>query len=127
MDANANPSFEVATIKPSLPNRPGKNAGFRGGHYRSRNTNVNDLIALAYGLHAKQIVGAPDWFGTDLYDIEGKPDAEGLPNDKQIKTMLQKLLAERFKLIFHHGKRELSVYVISVAGGGPKMTKSTSV
>jgi uncharacterized protein (TIGR03435 family) len=122
MDANANPSFEVATIKPSPPNRPGKTVGLRGGHYMSRNTNVNDLIALAYGLHAKQIVGGPDWFGTDLYDIEGKPDAEGLPNDKQIKTMLQKLLAERFKLTFHHGKRELSVYVISVASGGPKMT-----
>jgi uncharacterized protein (TIGR03435 family) len=40
--------------------------------------------------------------------------------------MLQKLLAERFKLTFHHDKRELSVYVISVAGGGPKTTKSTS-
>jgi bla regulator protein blaR1 len=51
---------------------------------------------------------------------------QGLPNDEQIKTMLQKLLAERFKLTFHHDKRELSVYVISVAGGGPKMTKSTS-
>jgi uncharacterized protein (TIGR03435 family) len=126
MDANANPSFEVATIKPSPLSRPGKNAGFRGGYYRSRNTNLNDLIALAYGLHAKQIVGGPEWFGTDLYDIEGKPDAEGLPNDKQIKTMLQKLLVERFKLTFHHDKRELSVYVISVAGGGPNMTKSTS-
>lgn len=126
MAANANPSFEVATIKPSPPNRPGKTAGFRGGLYTTRNTNVNDLIALAYGLHAKQIVGAPDWFGTDLYDIEGKPDTEGSPNDKQIKTMLQKLLAERFKLIFHHDKRELSVYVISVAGGGPKIVRSTS-
>jgi uncharacterized protein (TIGR03435 family) len=124
MDANADPSFEVATIKPSVPNRPGKNVGFRGGHYMSRNTNVNDLIALSYGLHAKQIIGGPDWFGTDLYDIEGKPDAEGLPNDKQIKTMLQKLLAERFKLTFHHEKRELSVYVISLASGGPKMTTS---
>jgi len=66
----------------------------------TRNTNVNDLIARAYGLHAKQIVGGPDWFGTDLYDIEGKPDVEGVPKDKQIKTMLQKLLADRFKLTF---------------------------
>jgi uncharacterized protein (TIGR03435 family) len=126
MDANANASFEVATIKPSSLTWPGKNAGFRGGRYMSRNTNVNDLIALAYGLHAKQIVGGPEWFGTDLYDIEGKPDAEGVPSDKQIKIMLQKLLVERFKLTFHHDKRELSVYVISVASGGPKMTKSTS-
>ena len=126
MAPNANPSFEVATIKPSPPNRPGKNAGFRGGHFRTRNTNVNDLIGFAYGIHAKQIVGAPDWFGTDLYDIEGKPDAEGRPNPDQTETMVQKLLADRFKLTFHHDKRELSVYVISVASGGPKMTKSTS-
>ncbi len=126
MDANANPSFEVATIKPSPPNRPGKGFGFQAGHFRTRNTNVNDLIAFAYGLHAKQIIGAPDWFGTDLYDIEGKPDAEGRPNQKQMQTMVQKLLTERFKLTFHHDKKELSVYVISVASGGPKMTKSTA-
>ncbi len=127
MAANADPSLEVATIKPSLPNSPtGKNFGFRGGHFMTRNTNMDDLISRAYGLHAKQIVGAPDWFDIDLYDIEGKPDAEGVPNDKQLKTMLQKLLAERFKLTVHHEKREMAVYVISVAKGGPKMTTSSS-
>jgi uncharacterized protein (TIGR03435 family) len=126
MDENANPSFEVATVKPSAPNKPGKAFGFRGGHFVTLNTNVNDLIAFAYGLHAKQIIDAPPWFGTDLYDIEGKPDTEGRPNIKQMGIMVQKLLAERFKLTFHHDKRELSVYVISVASGGPKMTKSTA-
>ncbi len=126
MDANANPSFEVATVKPSAPNKPGKAFGFRGGHFVTLNTNVNDLIAFAYGLHAKQIIDAPPWFGTDLYDIEGKPDTEGRPNNKQMGIMVQKLLAERFKLTFHHDKRELSVYVISVASGSPKMTKSTA-
>jgi uncharacterized protein (TIGR03435 family) len=125
MAANADPSFEVATIKPSPPNRlAGKNFGFRGGHFMTINTNMNDLIARAYGLHAKQIIGGPDWFGTDLYDIEAEPDSEGIPNDKQIKIMLQKLLADRFKLTFHHDKRELTVYVIRVASGGPKMTTS---
>jgi uncharacterized protein (TIGR03435 family) len=126
MDANANPSFEVATIKPSAPNKPGKAFGFRGGHFVTMNTNVNDLIAFAYGLHAKQIIDAPPWFGTDLYDIEGKPDTEGRPNIKQMGIMVQKLLADRYKLTFHHDKRELSVYVITVASGGPKMTKTTA-
>jgi uncharacterized protein (TIGR03435 family) len=126
MDPNAKPGFEVATIKPSPPDRPGKNFGFRGGHFLSRNTNLNDLIAFAYGLHAKQIVDAPAWFGTDLYDIEGKPDVEGRPSPKQMQTMVQGLLTDRFQLKFHHDKRELSVYVISVANGGPKMTKSTA-
>jgi uncharacterized protein (TIGR03435 family) len=126
MDANANPSFEVATIKPSAPDQRGKGFGFRGDRFNTRNTNLNDLIAFAYGLHAKQIVDAPEWFGTDLYDIEAKPDAPGRPNQKQTQTMVQKLLADRFKLTFHHDTRELSVYVIRVGSGGPKMTKTTS-
>jgi uncharacterized protein (TIGR03435 family) len=126
MAENASPSFEVATIKPSAPNKPGKGFGFRGGRFQTMNTNMNDLIAFAYGLHAKQIIDAPPWFGTDLYDIEAKPDTDGRPNNKQMGIMVQKLLAERFKLTFHHDKRELSVYVISLASGGPKMDKSTS-
>ena len=126
MAADANPSFEVATIKPSKPGTPGKGFGFQAGHFMTRNTDLNDLIAFAYGRHPKQIVGAPDWFGTDLFDIEAKPDAEGRPSMKQMATMAQKLLEERFALKFHHEQRELPVYVISVAAGGPKMTKTAS-
>jgi uncharacterized protein (TIGR03435 family) len=126
MAADANPGFEVATIKPSKPGAQGKGFGFRAGHFMTLNTDLNDLIAFAYGRHPKQIVGAPDWFGTDLFDIEAKPDAEGRPNQKQMATMVQKLLEERFALKYHHEQRELPVYVISVASGGPKMTKSAS-
>jgi uncharacterized protein (TIGR03435 family) len=126
MDANAHPSFAAATIKPSPPNKPGKGFGFRDGNFVTMNTNLNDLIAFAYGLHTKQIVDAPPWFGTDLYDIKAKPDTQGQPNIKQMQMMVQKLMADRFKLTFHHDKRELSAYVISIASGGPKMTKSTA-
>jgi uncharacterized protein (TIGR03435 family) len=126
MDTNANPSFEVATIKPSPPNQPGKGFGFRGGRFSTRNTNLNDLIGFTYRLHPKQIVGAPAWFGTDLYDVEAKPDLEGRPNSKQMQAMLNKLLADRFQLKFHHEKRELSVYVISIGSGSLKMIKSAS-
>ncbi|MGA2651750.1 MAG: TIGR03435 family protein [Terracidiphilus sp.] len=126
MAANADPSFDVATIKPSQPGRQGKGFGFQAGHFRTINTNMNDLIAFAYGLHSKQIVDAPAWFGTDLFDIEAKPDTEGRPSLKQMGIMVQKLLTERFQLKFHHDTRELSVYAITVAPGGPKMTKTTS-
>jgi uncharacterized protein (TIGR03435 family) len=126
MAADAALSFDVATIKPSVPNRPGKGFGYRNGHFMTINTDMNDLIAFAYGLHTKQIINGPEWFGTDLFDIEGKPDAEGRPNQKQIQLMVQKLLVDRFKLTFHHDQRELSVYVIGVASGGPKMTKSSA-
>jgi uncharacterized protein (TIGR03435 family) len=38
--------------------------------------------------------------------------------------MIQKLLAERFQLAFHHDKKELSVYALVVGKTGPKLTKS---
>jgi uncharacterized protein (TIGR03435 family) len=38
--------------------------------------------------------------------------------------MLQKLLAERFKLTFHHDKRELSVYALTLGKTGSKLTKN---
>ena len=124
MAADANPRFDVATIKPSVPNRPGKGFGFQGDRFRTMNTNLNDLIAFAYGYHAKQIIGAPEWFGTDLFDIEGKPDVEGRPSQKQLGAMVQKLLEDRFGLKFHHDRKELSVYVISAGTGQSKMRKS---
>jgi uncharacterized protein (TIGR03435 family) len=125
MAPDAKPGFDVATIKPSVPGKPGKGIGFRGRHFTAVNFDVNDLIALAYGLHVKQITGAPDWFGTELFDIDGVPDVEGQPSQKQMDIMMQKLLADRFKLVFHHDKKELAVYAITLGKSGPKMDKST--
>jgi uncharacterized protein (TIGR03435 family) len=126
MAADADPGLDVATIKPSKPGAQGKGFGFRGTHFRTFNTNVNDLIAVAYGLHAKQIIGASDWLGTDLFDVDGVPDVPGSPNIKQMGLILQKLLADRFALKFHHEQRELSVYAIQVGAGGPKMKETAS-
>lgn len=126
MAADADPGFEVATVKPAQPGRPGKQFGFRGSQFLALNMDMNDLIAFAYGLHSKQIVGAPDWFASDLFDITGKPDVPGQPNLHQMELMMQTLLPDRFALKFHHEQRELSVYVITVAPGGPKMAKTTA-
>ena len=85
---------------------------------------MNDLITFAYGIHAKQIVGGPKWFLTEKFDIEAVPDTEGKPNRDQLKTMVQGLLANRFKLVGHHEQRELEVYVLAIANGTPSLTKS---
>jgi uncharacterized protein (TIGR03435 family) len=124
MPADANPVFEVATIKPSKPGTPGKGFGVRGRHFSTKNTSVSDIITFAYGVHARQITGGPAWLETDKYDLDAQPDGEGQPNDKQWKTMVQKLLADRYKLTFHREKKELSVYAIVVGKTGPKLTKS---
>jgi uncharacterized protein (TIGR03435 family) len=124
MAADAVPKFDVVTVKPSDPNRQGKGFTVRGRHIMTFNTNVNDLITFAYGLHAKQIVGAPAWFATDKFDIDGVPDVEGQPNTKQFKMLFQSVLTERFKLTFHHDQKELSVYALEVGKSGPRLTET---
>ena len=83
MAADAHPKADVATIKPSQPGARGKGFGFQGTHFRTFNFNVNDMIAIGFGLHAKQIIGAPDWLGTDLFDIDGVPDVPGRPTSSR--------------------------------------------
>jgi uncharacterized protein (TIGR03435 family) len=124
MAADANPSFEVATIKPTKPDEQGRRLVWTGRRMETLNTPLSFLISFAYGMHAKQIIGLPAWADTAKFDITAQPDTEGRPTDKQLKGMLQKLLADRFKLTFHQDKRELSVYVLSVTKTGQKLTKS---
>jgi uncharacterized protein (TIGR03435 family) len=124
MAADANPGFEVATIKPSKPGTRGKGIGFDGHKFIMRNVDMDDLISFAYGMHTKQIVGAQDWFDKDLFDIDGTPDVSGVPSMHQMELMMQKLLPDRFALKFHYEQRKLPAYIITVAGGGPKMTKT---
>ena len=124
MDPKATPSFEVATLKPSKPDEQGKAFLVRGNRFRTINTTLSEMMSFAYGIHAKQVVGAPAWFDTEKYDLDAKPEGEGAPNDTQWKGMIQRLLVERLQLKFHHDQRELSVYVLAVGKGGPKLTKS---
>jgi uncharacterized protein (TIGR03435 family) len=127
MAADANPSFEVATIKPSDPAGQGKGFRSNGHNFSTMHTSLNDLIQYAYDVHTKQIVGGQDWFDTDKYDITAVSDGEGAPSHEQWKSMVKKLLADRFKLTFHHDKKELSVYALTVGKNGPKnIAKSES-
>ena len=126
MAADAHPSFEVATIKPADPNQ--SNGNFIIGSHRIyiENQNVESLLAFAYAMHQKQIVDGPAWLDTQKYNIFGQADGEGVPNLHQIQEMLQSLLASRFGLTVHREKRELAIYAITVAKGGPRLTKSPS-
>lgn len=124
MAADAYPSFEVATIKPADPNQSKGNFRIGGHRINIENQSVDSLLSVAYAIHQKQIVDGPAWLDTQRYDIVEQPDVEGVPNLRQIQEMLQELLASRFDLTFHREKRELSIYAITVAKGGPKLAKS---
>jgi len=125
MAADADSAFDVATIKPSDPKNGRK--GFHSGDGRRincENETMADILQFAYGVHGKQIVGAPDWVASDIWDVDGYPDAPGVPDYKQMQAMYRKILDERLGLKMHRESRSLPVYVISVGKGGAKLTKS---
>ncbi len=126
MAADAKPGFEVATIKPARPDGRFSLLVNRSGMMNTTSTSVSDLIKFAYDLHPRQITKGPAWLESEKFDVTAKPDTAGIPNPAQLKMMVQKLLKERFELTFHNEKKELSVYAITVAKTGPKLTKNDS-
>jgi uncharacterized protein (TIGR03435 family) len=124
MAADANPSFEVATIKPSRPDAPRGGYGFRGQDVTTTNVTVNWLIKLGYNVHVRQIAGGPAWLDSEKFDVVGRPDTPGQPSRDQMKLMIRKLLADRFQLRFHTEKRELPVYAMVVSKKRAKIAVS---
>jgi len=127
MAANAPLAFEVATIKPTKPGTQGKAITMRGPRqFVTINKSLNDLISFAYGVHIRQVTGGPSWLESEFYDINAEPEAEGTPNRAQLEGMLRKLLTDRFKLTFHHDKKELTVFTLVVGKNGVKLTPSAA-
>ncbi len=116
--------FEVATIKPSPPQAPGRTSTqMSSDSHRLSFTNVNlkEVIGKAYKVQLYQIEG-PGWLETERFDIAATlpAGASGL----QVPEMLQGLLADRFKLGFHRETRELPIYNLVIAKSGPKLKPS---
>lgn len=130
------PEFEVASIKPNKSAAMGSRVMMQpGGRLVATGVNVRFLLEMAYDVKDSQVVDAPSWFDSERYDIDAKADeatAAALskaPRDQGMDTMrqmVQQLLADRFKLQVAHEKKELPVYVLVVAKGGPKFHESTS-
>jgi uncharacterized protein (TIGR03435 family) len=123
MAAEADPAFEVATIKPSNSTALTLQVLTQRGHYfETKNSSLLDLTKFAYDLNEKQILNAPDWMDKARYDITAVPNQDGVPNVRQVRLMLQKLLQDRFQLTFHREQRELPAFVLSLGSKPPRLT-----
>ncbi|HXA52340.1 MAG TPA: M56 family metallopeptidase [Candidatus Acidoferrum sp.] len=135
--------FEVASIRPCQPGdssgdgRKGQKKGGGGGPSTSPGTlitgceTVESLIRSAYVLYATgrpnrdpsnpPLEGGPAWIHTARYQIQAK--AEGAPGAGIMNGPLMRvLLEERFKLKVHRSTKEVPVYALTVAKGGPRLT-----
>ena len=122
MAKDADPDWEVATVRPSNPDEQTQDVRTLGRHMLIHRQTVEALLRMGYGLQKSQIVGAPEWVKTEEFDADGLADAEGEPSVRQVQSLVRKLLAERFGVKAHREQREMSVFALTVAKNGPKLT-----
>ena len=117
----ANPAFEVASVK---PNKSGDGRVMIGmpptGRFTATNVALRMLLTQAYEVQAFQIVGGPSWLGSDRFDIVAKAP-EGAVAPEQLRPMLRALLADRFKLTVHRETREMPIYALVLARSDGKL------
>ena len=111
--------FEVADVKPSRPDEK-QNLRFQpNGRLDAQGVSLKLLLQFAYdSFDENTFVGEPKWLDSDHFDIIAKA-SRAVPIDA-LRVMLQKLLADRFKLVVHKEQQPIQVYVL-VAGKHPKL------
>lgn len=119
-------SFEVASLKPASPGTDGlimrRLSGGPGstdpGTFTYSNVTLKMLATMSYNLKDYQVEG-PEWIDSLGYDLIAKMPAG--TTKEQAALMMQTLLAERFKVVFHRETKQMPVFALVVGKGGPKM------
>jgi uncharacterized protein (TIGR03435 family) len=120
-------AFEVATIKPSARDSGGRYIRMQSAHrFFAKDYSLKALVGAAYNLTPQAISGGPAWIESDRYDIIAGTPGEVRPTLDEQMSMLRSLLADRFKLIFHRERKELSLYALVVSKGGSKLRESAA-
>jgi bla regulator protein blaR1 len=124
----SSPVFEVASIKPADPAASGSRTNANQGRLTMTNVTLKQCILMAYHIQGYQLSGGPSWLDTARYDISAKMDAaaeqlSGQLARARMETMLQNLLADRFKLIVRRESKQTRGYVLMVSKNGPKLKR----
>jgi uncharacterized protein (TIGR03435 family) len=117
--------FEVASVKLAPPFNPATmRMVYRGGPGTADPTRIVIenipmmlLLVRAYDVNPFQISG--DLRAPERYNITAKIPEGATP--EQFRTMLQHLIADRFKMKLRRESREMPIYEMVVARGGPKL------
>src|ERR1051326_2017266 len=124
----SSPVFEVASVKAADPAANGSHTNINQGRLAMTNVTLKQCILMAYHIQAYQLSGAPPWSDTTRYDISAKMDASaeqlvGPAARVRMDTMLQNLLADRFKLVVHRESKQVPGYVLMVDKNGHKLKR----
>jgi uncharacterized protein (TIGR03435 family) len=114
--------FEVASVRQNLLNDRivTVNVG-PGGRFAARGYTLVLLMQRAYAVMDWNVTGGPSWIRTDRFDVVAKANVQGNLKEAQLRPMLAKLLADRFKLKLHPSSNQIFGYALQVAKGSPKL------
>jgi uncharacterized protein (TIGR03435 family) len=115
-------AFQTVSIKPSRNGADGTRMKTSPGRLTAVNVTPRELLLYAFGARDSQLIGGPDWLAKDKFDIEAVTGTSDDLNRTTLQPLLQSMFADRFKLKFHRENRELPVYSLAVAKGGPNLT-----
>jgi uncharacterized protein (TIGR03435 family) len=121
--AQAQPKFEVSTVKPNSANdHRVMLRGSPGGRFEATGVSLKLLITEAYDVRDFQISGGPPWIATERWDIVAKAEGitDRIPPD-QLKPMLAGLIEDRFQIKSHRETKELPIYVLVIGKTGSKL------
>jgi len=119
------PRFDVISVKPDKNPNAITRARVEADGLGADNVTVHMLLMESYQLNEDQLVGEPSWVKTDRFDIEAKvagPDVAKLAklSARDRRSMYRQILTDQFHLTFHAETKQLPVYAVTVAKGGPK-------
>ena len=126
MPKDADPDWEVVAVKRGDPMATSDHIDSHGRHVRFENETVEIMLLFSYGVQKNQIANAPEWVKTERWDVDGLADVDGEPDVSQLQAMMRKVLAERFAVKLHREQREMPVFALTLAKGGPKLVPNTS-
>ena len=119
---SATKKFEVSSVKPASPDAQGGRLGPPGrGAIEIVNLPLRNIIIQSFRSQRWMVFGGPDWISEERFDIVGKGPDPTVANP-EVWEMMRSLLIERFHLKYHVEDREMAVYALTVAKGGPKLT-----
>jgi uncharacterized protein (TIGR03435 family) len=90
------------------------------GRCAGENVPLVNLIASAYDIDDRRVSGLSDSQDQATYQVEAKAEDPSTVTIRQLREMLQNLLADRLKLRVHRETREMDGYILRVAPGGRK-------
>ena len=127
------PSFEVSVIRPSAADATGTNFMLSSSRFSVTDAPLTDLIQFAYDLKTnQQVPKTPAWIASEKFDVDAtiadadleRPQQAPLQTSdqklEQYRLRVRTLLAERFNLKVTRQMKDLPVYALVLAKGGPQ-------